>query len=83
MPDEILYLEMLPEISMRLLKSRSEETGRATDIHETDKNFIENSYKAAMYASNKLNWTRITCYEGQEPKTRADIHSEILSRLGF
>ena len=83
MPDEILYLEMLPEISMRLIKFRSESTGRVTDIHETDKKFIENSYKAAIYASDKLGWTKITCYEGSEPRTREDIHREILVRLGL
>ena len=80
-PDDILYLEMLPDISVRLLKSRSEKTGRASDIHESDRRFIENSYQAAMYASEKLGWTRITCYEGDAPRTREDIHGEILKKL--
>ena len=80
-PDTIIYLEMLPEISMRLLKSRSDKTGRAIDIHEADKSFIENSYLAAMYASEKLGWTRITCYSGDEIRTREDIHRDVLERL--
>ncbi len=81
MPNDIIYLEMSPEISMRLLKSRSDATGRAIDIHEADRNFIENSYRAAMYASEKLGWTRIRCYSGSDPRTREDIHRDILERL--
>ncbi len=82
-PDDIVYLEMLPEISIRLLRSRSESTGRTVDIHETDKNFIENSYRAAIYCSEKLGWTKITCYEGNEPRSREDIHAEVIKRLGY
>ncbi len=82
-PDDVIYLEMLPEISLRLLKSRSDATGRAADIHETDRHFIENSYKAAMYASDKLGWTRIVCYRDGEPLSRGEIHGMITDRLGF
>ena len=82
-PDDILYLEMLPAISIRLIKSRSAETGRAIDIHEADENFLLRSYKAAMYASDRLNWTRIRCYNGTEPKTREEIQGEIQEVLGL
>ncbi len=82
-PDVILYLEMLPEISVRLLTRRSEQTGAAADIHEADRGFIEKSYRAALYASEKLGWTRVVCYRGAEPRTREEIHEEILSRLGL
>ncbi|MBE6622507.1 MAG: thymidylate kinase [Ruminococcaceae bacterium] len=80
-PDEILYLEMLPEISIRLIKSRSAETGRAVDIHEADESFLHRSYKAAMYASERLGWTRIRCYRGDEPKSREEIAKEIREAL--
>ncbi len=82
-PDDILYLEMLPEISISLIQSRSAETGRAMDIHETDKNFLHRSYDAAMYASEKLGWTRIRCYRGNAPKTRQEIAEEIRSALNL
>lgn len=82
-PDEVIYLEMLPEISLRLLKKRAETTGRVTDIHETDRHFIENSYRAAMYASDRLGWTRIVCYRDGEPLSRDNIHRMIMEVLGF
>lgn len=80
-PDDILYLEMLPEISIRLIQSRSAQTGRTIDIHEADEGFLHRSYQAAMYASDKLNWTRIRCYNGTEPKTREEIAEEIRKAL--
>ncbi len=82
-PDDILYLEMLPEISLRLIQSRSAATGRVIDIHEADASFLHRSYKAAMYASDRLNWTRIRCYNDTEPKTRAEIADEIRTALGL
>ena len=82
-PDEILYLEMLPEISIRLIQSRADTTGRLIDIHEADKSFLHRSYRAAMYASEKLHWTRIRCYRDSEPKSREEITEDICKALGL
>lgn len=82
-PDDIIYLEMLPEISMELIKSRSEKTGRAIDIHEADENHLTNSYRAALYASDKLGWKKIRCYENGAPKTRGEIHGMVMTALGY
>lgn len=81
-PDDILYLEMTPDISIRLIHSRSEETGRVIDIHEADDTFLHRSYRAAMYASEHLHWTRIRCYEGEAPLTREAIAEKIREALG-
>ena len=82
-PDDIIYLEMLPEISMELIRSRSAETGRKIDIHEADKNHLTNSYRAALYASDKLGWKKIRCYDENAPKSREEIHKAVLSALGL
>jgi dTMP kinase len=82
-PDSIIYLEMHPDISYRLIKSRSEETGRTMDIHELDNTFLYKSYEAALYASERLNWNRIRCYEGSEPLSREEIAERIASVLGY
>lgn len=66
-PDLVLYLEMTPEISMELVSRRSSEIGQAKDIHELDPMHLKNSYKAALYSSEKLGWERIRCFEDGEP----------------
>ena len=80
-PDTVVYLEVKPEISMKLIKSRSEQTGRNMDIHELDPDFLNKSYEAAIYASDKLNWIKIKCYDGDEMRTIEDIASEVLERV--
>jgi len=80
-PDKVFYLEMRPEHSMRLIKARAEQTGRFVDIHEKDPTHLERSYAAAMYASEKLGWNRIRCYDGDRIKTREEISAEIFALI--
>ncbi len=82
-PDEVIYLEVLPTISHRLIDARSAETGRKQDIHEKDPHHLENSYAAAIYASETLGWHRICCYENDTLRTREAIQADILSALGY
>lgn len=78
LPDAVIYLELLPEISIDLIKKRSVIENRAMDIHERDSEHLFKSYKAAMYASEKLGWKRIRCYENGKIRSVEDISSEIL-----
>lgn len=77
-PDLVLYLCVPPEVSEALIKSRSSQTGRETDIHENDKRHLSDSYKAALYSAEKLGWKKIDCARGTALRTREDIHKEIL-----
>ncbi len=78
-PDFVIYLEMLPKLSLELVNSRSLSDNRAKDIHEKDENFFKASYEAAVYAAEKYSWERIRCYTDDEKlRTRDDIFSEII-----
>ena len=77
-PNCILYLEMRPDISRRLLAARSAETGRAQDIHERSCDHLERSYEAALYAAETLGWHKISCWSGDDPRPIPDIHAEIM-----
>lgn len=76
-PDTVIYLEMTPDISKRLVNKRSESTGQKKDIHELDAKHLENSYAAALYATEKLGWKRIRCYEGSEPLSIEEIAKKV------
>ena len=80
-PDLVLYLCVPPEVSEALIKSRSSQTGRETDIHENDKRHLSDSYKAALYSAEKLGWEKIDCARDMTLRTREDIHQEILSAV--
>ncbi|MBE6564600.1 MAG: thymidylate kinase [Ruminococcaceae bacterium] len=82
-PDRVIYLELKPELSMKLIQSRCEKTGVSKDIHEKDPDHLKRSYEAALYASEKWEWTRIRCYEGDAIRSREQIHKEIMDKLGY
>lgn len=81
-PDLVLFFEMLPELSIALVEKRNRETGRKMDIHEKDKDFIRRSYEAALFASEKLGWTTIKCYNPAKTiRTIDDITSDVIKAV--
>lgn len=82
-PDLVLFLELPPEISLSMVESRSNETGRKKDIHELDRNHMENSYRAGLYASEALGWHRINCadVDGCGMRSRDEIFDDIKKRV--
>ncbi|MBE6701105.1 MAG: thymidylate kinase [Ruminococcaceae bacterium] len=75
-PDLTLFLEVPVEISLGLIKKRSEDTGRTIDIHENAEH-LKGAYSAAIFSANKLGWTTVHCAKEGEMRTREDIAEEI------
>lgn len=75
-PDVTLFLEVPVEISLDLIKKRSEETGRQIDIHENGEH-LKKAYSAALYSAQVLNWKTIHCAENSQMRSREDIAEEI------
>lgn len=82
-PDLVIFLEMKPEISQRLVKSRSEKTGQKRDIHEVDPDYINRCYNAAKYTADNHGWKRITCFKGKEPLSPEDIHEQVEKEVTY
>ncbi len=80
-PDAVIYLDMKYDIAMKLVSGRSEKTGQKKDIHELDTHYMQQCHKAAAFASAKLNWKTVTCYEGDEPRSPEIITDEIVKAL--
>lgn len=82
-PDKVMFLEMPPSVSERLMKERANKfTGeKEKDIHEKDKAHLENSYKSAIYVAKKFDWTKVSCVNNNELRTIEDIHCELLSHI--
>lgn len=80
-PDLVLFLEMKPEVSEKLVAQRNAQTGQALDIHEKDKEYMQRCYKAGLYSSDKLGWERICCYEGNEPKSVEELMEVITEKV--
>ncbi len=83
-PDTTVYLEMPPAVFMELINSRSNDTGRVKDIHETNVEHLKKSYSAALYSSEKLGWEIVHCCgEDNKLRTREDIFADVLKKLGL
>lgn len=66
-PDLVIYLDMLPEISQRLLLHRYGGDLQKKDIHERNQAFLTSCRKCAMYAVEKYQWSVIPCFQNGEP----------------
>lgn len=82
-PDKVLFLEMAPEVSEKLMKERANKiTGNTEkDIHEKDKNHLVKSYESALYVADRFKWDIVHCVKDNTLRTIEDIHNEILEKV--
>lgn len=76
-PDAVIYLDMSPEVSQKLMSKRYLGDESKKDIHEKDKEYLEKSRKAAYFCVCHDNWTRIKCDDGENPFTIEEIADKI------
>lgn len=75
--DRVVYLDVEPEISQRLMLKRYNGDNTKKDIHEKNFRFLLECRKCALYAAEKCGWTVINCCENGDIKTIERIAEEI------
>ena len=78
-PDKIIYLDVEPDVSQRLLSGRYSGDESKKDLHEKNVNFLLECRKSALYAAEKLGWVRISCTENGEMRSIEAIAEDILN----
>lgn len=76
-PDLVLYLDMEPEVSKKLLSSRYHGDESKRDIHEANFAYLLDCRKSALWAGERYGWRRIPCSRIQEPLPIQSIHSSV------
>lgn len=78
-PTITVFLDMPTEYGVKLMENRNNKiTGNEKkDIHESDKNHLEASYKNAFYVADKFGWNVVSCVKNNEIKTINEINDEI------
>ncbi len=66
-PNLVVFLDMHPETSRRLLSARYAGDESKRDIHEQDYAYLLQCYKAAQFAAKHWGWQRVACCDGQNP----------------
>lgn len=76
-PDKIIYLDVEPEVSQKLINKRYEGDESKKDLHEKNYAFLLECRKSALYAAKKCGWIVINCCENGEIKPIEVIAAEI------
>lgn len=80
-PDKIIYLDMDPEVSKKLISSRYSSDESKRDIHEKDFEYLLSCRNAARYVAKKQGWTIIECSKDGKPLPLETIHGMIMAKL--
>ncbi|WP_298588642.1 thymidylate kinase [uncultured Selenomonas sp.] len=76
-PDLVLFLDMDPAVSRRLIAARAATGGAVRDIHERDEDYLVRCHRASVHLAMRCGWQRIRCSEAGEPLSREAVHEEI------
>lgn len=80
-PDKVIYLDVEPEVSQKLMLKRYNGDESKKDIHEKNLEFLVTCRKSALYAAKKLNWTVISCTKNGDMRLVEEIFKEIINSL--
>ena len=78
-PDAVLYLDVDPAVSQRLMTGRYAGREEKKDIHERDVAYLEKSRAAAAYCAGRLGWHTIRCCPDGVLRAPEEIASEVLA----
>lgn len=82
-PNITVFLDMPVKWRIKLLSERPNKVtgGEAKDIHESNEEYLEESYNNAVYAAEKFGWERIVCANENGVRTIEDIHNEVYDKV--
>ena len=80
-PDLVIFLDMPPEVSQKMMTGRYHGDETKKDIHERDRGYLDRCRKAATYIAEKNGWHTVRCAENSEPRSREEIAEEIYSEV--
>ncbi len=80
-PDAVIYLDVPPEVSQKLIEGRYNGDNSKKDIHESDVDYLNHCREAALYAANKLGWHKIALAKDGKMDSRENNLKKIIDVL--
>lgn len=80
-PDVVIYLDVEPKVSQKLMEKRYGGDVSKMDLHEKNLKFLLDCRKSALYAAKKCGWRVINCCENGDIKSIDKIAIEIEKAL--
>lgn len=75
--DKLIYLDLPPEISRKLIESRNLDLNQQSDLHEQNLNYLAKCRQAAFYCVKKFNWQLVECFFKNEPLPVEDVSKKV------
>ncbi|HCA04970.1 MAG TPA: thymidylate kinase [Ruminococcaceae bacterium] len=75
--DAVIYLDVDPDVSQKLMERRYQGDNSKKDLHESNLKFLLSCRKSALYAAEKCGWQIINCCSDGEIRPIDDISSDI------
>lgn len=76
-PDKIIYLDVEPGVSQKLMLNRYQGDKTKMDLHEKNLKFLLSCRECAVFAAKKCGWTVINCCENGKIRTIEEIANDI------
>ncbi len=77
-PDAVIFLNMPPELSNKLIAARAASTNTKKDIHERDAAYLARCHDAYMQIARRFGWHTVNCADGKGAlRSIEDIHRDV------
>lgn len=76
-PDAVIYLDVDPNVSQKLMVKRYGGDKSKMDLHEKNVKFLRECRESAVYATQRCGWIKIDCCENDDIKSIEKIAAEI------
>lgn len=82
-PDMVVFLNMPPEMSIKLMEMRKNKISGETekDIHEKDSEYLRNSYMNACFIAENYKWEKVDCSVDGNLRTIEEIGEEVYIKI--
>ncbi len=80
-PDMVIFLDVDPAISQRLMLSRYKGDDSKKDIHESNVAYLLRCRTSAMYAIERLGWISVECTEDGEMRSVEEINDSLFELI--
>ena len=76
-PDCVIYLQVDPAVSQRLMPERYHGDESRKDVHEKDTEYLARSRRAAEFCAQHLGWHTVRCCAGDALRSIEEIQNEV------
>lgn len=82
-PTEVFFLNMPTDYAVKLMEERKNKFTNEDkkDIHERDKDHLQDAYNEACKLVEKYKWYEVKCVKEEKIRTIDEIHEEIFNEL--